>query len=217
MLFAVEGLDGCGKSSVAEALAKRLGGRVLSFPNGAGYTGEAIRSYLRGEWAVRRHPEEDGYGVDPHLSALVSQSLFLANRMEVMPQLQGAATEASHIVLSRYWQSGWVYGTLDGLSPAWLAEVHKGVAQPQINFLLDVTPETAMKRRAARDGALPPERFERKLEQYQRAAGLYRCLWSAHPDVAWPQIDAERPLDQVIELCWAEVQYRLETETWMQR
>jgi thymidylate kinase len=168
MLIVIEGCDGSGKSTVAENMAQRLGCRVLSFPNDAGVTGPMIRSYLRQEWWIHRAFDSEGndcrnlqYPFRPPVDcvgdALVFQALHIANRMEVMPKLQAAAADytpyhAVNLILARYWQSGWVYGQLDGLDPQWLRDVHQGMAQPTLNILLDLDPQTAMKRRADRDG-----------------------------------------------------------------
>lgn len=210
-LFVFEGGDGCGKDSVANAVAEKIGARRLNFPNDNGYTGPAIRSYLRREWAVCK-PYNEGAGVvDSHLSALAFQALQLSNRMEVMDilaQSEGSATR--HHVLVRYLASGLVYGQLDGLPLEWLISIHRTVVRPQIHFLLDVSPEEVMRRRAARDGVLTPERYEGKLDLTKKVVELYRELWANPPKMhfegaeykdysQWIVLDAMRPLNEVIQ------------------
>lgn len=56
MLIAIEGADGVGKTSVAEAVAKKIDARVLHFPDDLAYSGPAIRSRLRQEWEVMLNP-----------------------------------------------------------------------------------------------------------------------------------------------------------------
>lgn len=218
MLICIEGSDGSGKSSVAEALAKKLRGKVISFPNDAGYTGPMIRAYLRREWFVTNGnvvPVQTQNDYKSHQvridksSALAFQALQIANRMEVMDQLIDAVDEGhpchGNIVLARYWQSGWVYGRLDGLDPEWLLAVHKTMAQPHMNILLDITPEESMRRRASRDGELPPERYEGKLDLTTKVIELYRKLWRGRGGTEpfeWPVVDANASFDAVVAACW---------------
>ena len=207
MLIAIEGCDGAGKSTVAAELAKRLNGSVISFPNDAGVTGPMIRAYLRKEWSIARSLSElklaKGWpkGVE-HSSALAFQVLQITNRMEVMDQLQVATTRKPDIVLARYWQSAWVYGQLDGLDPDWLRGLRQTMAQPTLNILLDLDPIVALKRRADRDGKLPPERYEGKLEFTAKVADLYRTLWAQERKDYWFVVDANQAFEKVCGDCW---------------
>lgn len=219
MNFVFEGPDGCGKDSVANLVAKHLevaNGRLapvrLNFPNDNGYTGPMIRSYLRKAWhvSVKSHwdsKEEKGdfelNTFDDEASALAFQALQVANRMEVMPMLARSASSFTyHTVMARYWQSAWVYGQLDGLDEAFLTNVHAAMAPGNYNFLLDVPAEVCMERRARRDGALPPERYEGKLEATKRIVDLYRDCWGKFgvpkENELWVVIDATQPLEKVV-------------------
>jgi thymidylate kinase len=189
----------------------------MAFPNDAGYTGPMIRDYLKRKWCVIA-PVSDleckdkvpPYP-DSHAGALAFQALQVANRMEAMPRLQLAvrstlAKEA--MILARYWQSGWVYGKLDGLDPVWLTKVHAGMAQAHINILLDLPAEEAMRRRAARDGALAPERYEGRLSFTEKAAALYRELWGrprASSEGKWVVVNASQSLQGVLTDCLAAI------------
>lgn len=207
MLIVVEGSDGCGKSSVVTALAGILKCGEMSFPNDEGYTGKAIRAYLKRRWWVGVPAPGER---DDQLGALAFQALQITNRMEVMPRLLLAAKSpltAESLVLARYWQSGWVYGQLDGLDADWLARIHTTMAQPQVNLLLDLPAEEAMRRRAARDGALSPERYEGKRYFTTLVVSLYRDLWTRNRLAVpgrrndWAVIDATKPLGEVTLQC----------------
>jgi thymidylate kinase len=217
MLVVVEGIDGSGKSSVVEALSSVTGIPHMSFPNDAGYTGPMIRSYLRKEWLVEPQPRKTPEGfplasapLDAEASALAFQALQVANRMEVMPRLQQARLcpySKESMILARYWQSGWVYGKLDGLDPDWLIRVHAGMAQAHVNILLDLPAEEAMRRRAARDGELPCERYEGRRDFTEKVAALYRELWN-RPDPSegeWVIVNANQPLHAVMTDCLAAI------------
>lgn len=208
MLICIEGPDGCGKDTVANAVAESMGASRLNFPNDQGVTGPMIRAYLRKEWHVSNaHGLVPGHflyreGIDK-ASALAFQALQVANRMESMVRLNAAVTGDTDLVLARYWQSAWVYGQLDGLDPDWLVRLHEAMARPQINVLLDVPAETCMARRAARDGAATPELYEGRLDFTRRVVDLYRKLWRQNlvgdeGDGPWHIVDADRDVGLVI-------------------
>lgn len=210
MIICLEGPDGCGKTSIALAVAKRLGAEVITFPNDDAFTGPTIRSYLRKRWEVWEQPTgtPNQMRVSTEIGALAFQALQIANRMELMPRLASASLQGkSDLVLARYWQSAWVYGQLDGLPTAWLEQVHESMIQPDFNILLDLDAEQCMKRRAARDGALPPERYEGKLDFTKKVVELYRQLWNAkraesnyaQPTPLWLVVDASKPFEQVVD------------------
>lgn len=205
MLIVLEGLDGCGKTSVGEAVARALEGKLLHFPDRTTPTGELIEAYLKGQWELDYDKEKAGW-VLPNPRTF--QALNVANRMEHMEELQravGAAgmDEGEDLVLSRYWPSGWVYGQLDGLEPEWLASLHGGMADADLYFFLDVAPEEALRRRVARDGEMSPERYEGKLEKLQQARGLFQKLWESEQEKIqsedqWIIVDAMLSMDKVV-------------------
>lgn len=204
MLITIEGCDGAGKSAVADAVARELVCHVQSFPNDAGVTGPAIRAYLRKEWFIPRMDRSWPVvtAEDKLLGALAFQALQVTNRMEVMEQLERAADHETNLVLCRYWQSAWVYGQLDGLSEEFLRDVHSTMAKERYAILLDVPANIAMARRAARDGALPPERYEGKLDFAEKVRKLYHKLWvieGIDNSKVWHIVDASQPLDKVID------------------
>ena len=198
MIVAICGADGCGKTTVAEAVAKALDCEVIAFPNDAAFTGPAIRAYLRREWSVRLPGGTTGDYAETHTGALAFQALQIANRMELMPRLRRAKEHGYNLVLARYWQSAWVYGQLDGLPAEWLEWVHSEMVQPHVSILLDAPAEECMRRRAARDGTSAPERYEGKLDFTRRVVELYRALWAKDPGAAWRVVDATQSFANVV-------------------
>jgi dTMP kinase len=171
MLGAFEGIDGSGKSGLSEAVANEIGALRIKFPDYSTPTGKLIKDHLE-------HSPDEVVG-DPasdHRNALIFQSLNVANRMEKMSWLLQGERRQRHVVLDRYWQSGWVYGQLDGLNREWLFDVHKTMAQPHVSFLLDIPPEVAIERCKGRDGEGKAERYER-LDTMRKARDLYLELW----------------------------------------
>lgn len=208
-MIVIEGADGCGKDTVADAVARLLtGSERLNFPNDKGVTGPMIRAYLNRRWHIQED-FQDAPLRNPYFDALAFQALQVANRMEVMPRLLDASLnepEGPVVVLARYWQSGWVYGQLDGLDPEFLLGLHKAMAVPHLNVLLDVPADVCMARRAARDG-VKTERYEGKLDFTAKVVDLYRRLWAQQSEAPsdlrlgerWLMVDATRPVEDVID------------------
>lgn len=218
MLIVLEGPDGCGKTTVARAVAKALGTRggtdatFYQFPNDEGVTGPMIRAYLAKKWSINVSKQwEDeaatmhGLRVDADLAgALAFQALQVMNRMEVMSHIRRMSV-TEHVVCARYWQSGYVYGSLDGLDPEWLIKVHETMEQADLNILLDIDAETALERQVER-GA-DPERYEGKATFTSAVVEAYRELWAKHIDQStngkvqeldWPIVDASQSAISVV-------------------
>ena len=199
MLIVIEGVDGCGKTTVAEEVAKFLRAPLLPFPNDDSVTGGWIRSYLRGGWEVR----QDGRHAQ-NVSALAFQALQTVNRLEYGLELQQAeGAQTIHRVAVRYWQSGWVYGQLDGLSAVWLADIHAALPRADLNILLDVDADISLERVASRGVEL--ERYEGDLAKTQKVVNLYRELWALSssrqsfttPKHVWARVSAMQPVELV--------------------
>lgn len=202
----LEGPDGSGKTTIAKLLGKVLDAQVVHFPNDdEPVTGPLIRSYLRKEWEAATTNGVGGPS-DPKLgsehwdtrSAVAFQALQLANRLATFCTLDPQRP----VVFARYWQSGWVYGQLDGLDRTWLRDVHVGMTAHD-HILLDLNTETAMERRAARDGDLTPERYEGRSDLVARTIKLYRELWAEEElrqghTGEWYVVNAAQPIEAVL-------------------
>ena len=173
-LIVFEGLDQSGKQTQAELLRdwlKREGHktRLVSFPDYGTSIGEEIARALQGERE---------YGAD------VMQLLYVANRCERKPDLQRWLDGGLILVCDRYTASTVAYGEAEGLDPGWLTEIQRSLPPPSVTILLDISPETAVRRKAvARD------RYERDLDLQTRVRQSYKRQASAG---GWPVIDGER-------------------------
>ena len=172
LLIAFEGLDQSGKQTQAEMLRDHLKGdgrkaRLVSFPDYGTSIGEEIARALQGE----REYEPD-----------VMQLLYVANRYERKPDLQRWLDGGLILVCDRYAASSIAYGEAQGLDPAWLAEIQKFLPPASMTILLDIAPETAVRRKAldrdrpsaiwlqARVRELPPPGGSRWLGRARRRA-----------------------------------------------
>ena len=179
LLIAFEGLDQSGKQTQAEQLRDRLKAdgrkaRLVSFPDYGTSIGEEIARALAGERE---------YGPD------VMQLLYVANRYERKPDLERWLDGGLILVCDRYVASSVAYGEALGLDPVWLTDVQKLLPPAALTIMLDIAPETAVRRKA-----VDRDRYERDValqarvrESYRRQAVEYR----------WVVLDGERPKDDI--------------------
>ena len=191
MLIAFEGLDQSGKETQARQLGERLrrdGYRVhpLSFPDYTTPIGQEIQKALAGE----RH-----FGPD------VMQLLYVANRGEYRRQLDEWLAAGDVVMCDRYRASSVAYGEAQGLDPAWLTEIQQYLPPANLTVLLDIAPETAVKRKVA-----GRDLYERDLSLLARVRESYRR--QARQD-NWVLINGELPKDEVREAVEAAVLPRL--------
>ncbi len=181
MLIAFEGLDQSGKETQARTLRARLESdglkvRSLSFPDYETPIGQEIAKALAGE---------RDFGPD------VLQLLYIANRYEHKPRLELWLGAHDVVICDRYRASSVAYGEAHGLEAGWLEDVQKHLPAPVVTILLDITPETAVRRKA-----VGRDRFERDLALLARVRESYRRQ-ARHR--SWALIDGEQPKDAVAE------------------
>ena len=175
LLIAFEGLDQSGKETQAQELRERLRGqgykvRVLSFPDYGTSIGEEIARALQGERE---------YGPD------VMQLLFVANRYERKPAMERWIEGGLVLICDRYRASSIAYGEAHGLDVGWLTEVQKFLPKPDLTILLDISPATALARKA-----VGRDHYERDLELLERVRQSYHRQAS---EAGWQIVNGEQP------------------------
>ena len=95
-LIALEGIDGSGKRTQLDLLAREFDARGLStfrisFPRYESFFGKLVGRYLNGEFG----PLE---AVDPHFSAL----LYAGDRLEAKPEIEAALSAGKIVLADRY-------------------------------------------------------------------------------------------------------------------
>ena len=173
-LIAFEGLDQSGKQTQAELLRdglKQQGhkARLVAFPDYGTSIGEEIARALQGERE---------YGPD------VMQLLYIANRYERKPDLLRWLEGGLILVCDRYMASSIAYGEAQGLDPAWLTDLQKFLPPVALTIMLDISPDTAVKRKA-----VDRDRYERDLAMQGRVRESYRRQAAAD---RWLVLDGER-------------------------
>jgi dTMP kinase len=178
-IIAFEGLDQSGKQTQAEMLRDRLKedgrkSRLVSFPDYGTSIGEEIARALAGERE---------YGPD------VMQLLYVANRYERKPDLERWLEGGLILVCDRYTASSVAYGEAAGLDPEWLTDMQMLLPPAALTIMLDIAPETAVKRKA-----VDRDRYERDLALQSRVRESYRRQASAF---GWVVLDGERTKDAI--------------------
>jgi dTMP kinase len=178
-LIAFEGLDQSGKETQAQTLRERLREagrkvRLLSFPDYGTSIGEEIARALQGERE---------YGPD------VMQLLFVANRHERREAILEWIAGGLVLVCDRYCASSIAYGEAQGLDPGWLEDIQRNLPPAELTILIDVSPETAAKRKAH-----DRDRYERDLALLARVRDSYHRQ-SIQPN--WVRIDGDRPKSEI--------------------
>lgn len=190
----VDGVDGAGKSTQIELLARALEGRghrvhVTCEPSGWPI-GQLIRRYLRGELTE---------GV-PGWSSMAL--LFAADRMQHVEHEIEPRLAAGEIVLcDRYDPSSIAYqsaiapeGSDRDALMRWIAVLNDPARRPDLVLLLDLDPELAASRRARRGG--DAELYER-LDLQRRIRAQYEKLGAVRPLDRLVRVDAGRAIEAI--------------------
>jgi len=153
----IEGLDGCGKTTQAKLLAKKLGkshNAVYTAEPSRGKIGTYIRnSYLYGE---------------KRLSSVIEALLFAADRIEhieteVLPTLK----QGKLVISDRYVYSSLAYQGAVGLSLEWIEKINEHALKPDFAVFIDVDPKTVMSR------LKPKKSVMENLETQQKVRKIY--------------------------------------------
>ena len=186
-LIAFEGVDQSGKRSQARLLAERLRKNSfkvnsLSFPIYSTVIGKEIQASLEGR---RSYPLQ------------VRHMLLAANRWEVKDEIERWLEQGCFVVVNRYIYSNYAYGVSKGLDLDWLKALDRGLPEPSLVILLDITPHTSLVRKIrGRDV------HERDLELLTKVRENYLQLARSYN---WIIINGEKPIETVHEDVWKAV------------
>ena len=195
-LIALEGIDGCGKSTQARLLADRLGA-LLTFEPGATALGVSLRALL----------------LDPHRPAVAERTealLMAADRAEHVADVVRPALERGEwVVTDRFSASTLAYQGygrgLDLGDLTLLIEWATGGLAPDLTVLVAVDPALG----AARRSGSVEDRMEAAGDGFrQRVADGYRQL-AGRGDTPWLVVDGSQTIEEVAELVWSGVHGRL--------
>ena len=199
-LIALEGIDGCGKSTQAEMLASRLGA-LLTFEPGATSLGSQLRGLLL----------ESGL---PPLADRAEALLMAADRAQHVAEVVRPALDAGTWVVSDRFSGSTLayqgYGRgLDLPELARLVDWATAGLRPDLNVLIEVPTDVA----ASRLTRGRSDRFEALGAAFhQRVADGFHRLAADDPET-WTVVDGTRAADAVSESVWSAVRERLGVPT----
>lgn len=153
----IEGLDGCGKTTQAKLLVKKL-----RKSNGAVYTAEPssgkIGAFIRKNCL---------YG-EKRLSSVVEALLFAADRLEhVENEVLPALRQGRLVVSDRYVYSSLAYQGAVGLSLDWIEKINEHALRADLAIFLDVNPQIVMRR------LKPTRSVMENMETQRKVRGIY--------------------------------------------
>ena len=203
LLIAFEGLDGSGKTTACEGLARHLE--------------SAERNVKVVQWASFLGYEEDspGQAFEPAFRAKKTGSLGplafslwhcadFAHRWE--SEVQPALARGDIVIMDRFKYTAYVRDAVRGVDPTYTRQLYAFAGEPMVTFFLDVDPETALQRKltattrtsyyesgcdlfGAEDRAASFLRFQTLCrEQYEKML----------PKVGLLRVDASEPADRVL-------------------
>jgi dTMP kinase len=187
----LEGIDGAGKTTLADALRDALAARgtavrLLREPGGV-HASERIRELVG----------DPRLTIGPRAEAL----LYAASRAQLVQESLVPLLDAGELVLlDRFVDSSLVYqGAGRALGVGQVAAINAfatGGLTPDRTLLLDLDPSVARRRSWTRGAE--PDRIEREADEFfARIAGAYRELAAAEPDRV-RVIDAAQPSERVL-------------------
>lgn len=183
-LVVLEGIDGCGKSSVARIVAKKLGRR-------ASLTREPTDS-----WIGRTVRKGNDKKVSPYTDAL----MFMADRSIHTLDIVDLIKRGKLVVCDRYYHSTVAYQaaflkhTFEGDAFKWLLDANMRISiHPDLTVLLDIPPELGLERIRGRRALSRFERLDFLKEVHKNYLRLSRL------DHSIVRIDATRPLAEVVD------------------
>ncbi len=196
LFITFEGGEGCGKSTQARVLLRKLEQQgiptILTHEPGGTALGNEIRILLK-----RKH----GSSISPQAELF----LFAASRVQLVAQLiRPALQEGKVVICDRFTYSTIVYqGYGRGLDLATVSVVNTmatGNLNPDLTILLDMPSEQGLERRRR-----SKDRFELEdLSFHHRVREGYLKMATAEPD-RWLLIDASLAKAKIAEIIWDKV------------
>jgi dTMP kinase len=155
VFICIEGLDGCGKTTQAKLLVKKLKKHYDAL-----YTAEPSRGNV-GKFLKKNclHAEKRG-------SVLVEALLFAADRVEhVQNEVLPALNKGRVVVSDRYVYSSYAYQGAAGLELEWIEKLNKHALRPDLTIFIDVKPETVVQRLKRKKSVMEDLETQKKVRE----------------------------------------------------
>ncbi|MDH5482538.1 MAG: dTMP kinase [Candidatus Bathyarchaeota archaeon] len=151
----VEGLDGCGKTTQARLLVRKLKenyAAVYTAEPSNGKVGRFIKKYCL-------HNKK-------RLSSVVESLLFAADRFEHVENVILPAVKRGKLVISdRYLYSSLAYQGATGLNLEWIQKLNEHALHPDLAIFIDVDPEIVIGRLKRKKSVMENLKTQRKVRE----------------------------------------------------
>jgi len=155
VFICIEGLDGCGKTTQAKLLVRRLRKSCDAI-----YTAEPSRGKI-GRFIKKHCLHGDKRG-----SSVVEALLFAADRSEHVENTVLPALRKGQIVVSdRYVYSSLAYQGATGLDLGWIKNINEHAIRPDLAIFIDVEPETVVQRLKPKKSVMENLETQRKVRE----------------------------------------------------
>jgi len=128
--------------------------------------------------------------------------LLALNRWERKADLEKWLSEGKVVVVNRYSGSNYAYGASNGLDTDWLLNLEKGLPEPDLTILLDVSHNISLRRKST--GRDLHERDIPFLERVRREYLKLAERWG------WKIVNGERSVEDIHRDVWGAVKVFLE-------
>lgn len=206
----LEGIDGAGTTTHSKRLYKALRQRELGVEHTCEPTSGPIGGLIR-QVLQRRLLVSDSTGLRPFAWSTMAL-LFAADRLDHLDSVIVPALRAGKIVISdRYDLSSLIYQSAtspagEGVLP-WIRALNERALRPDLTLVLDVSVETAEKRRTLRGGG--EEMFDQR-EIQERLATLYGEAAQLVPNDHVVHVSGEESIEEVSRVLVRTVDARLD-------
>lgn len=155
VFICVEGLDGCGKTTQAKLLVRRL-----RRSHDAVYTAEPTGGRIG--MFIKKHCLHS----DKRSSGVIEALLFAADRVEHVENTVLPALKKGKIVVSdRYVYSSLAYQGATGLDLKWIEKINEHAVRPDLAIFIDVDPETVVQRLKPKKSVMENLETQRRVRQ----------------------------------------------------
>ena len=196
-LITFEGIDGCGKTTVANLAQSSLLAVnpkpfkvVIESEPTHSAAGALLRDLLR--WETNR---------DLHYTEFMAYLMMADRSRHYWNKMEPMLAQGYHVFCDRYQWSSYAYQSAGGMSLNQLVELNRTTPPPDLVVLFSISPEQAFAR--IKSTRTHTEMFD-NLEILAKIANQYRLLGSGHSgfreidSTKIVVIDASRPLDKVV-------------------
>jgi len=181
MFIVIEGLDGAGKSTIAEALAEEIGAEVLSTP---GKNFNTIREQIDSIY---------------HNNHQARQLFYMSTVVSVSEQVRELVNKGKNVIVDRYWLSTQVYHQWKSENNHFeLAEVENKILIPDITIFLHLPLVQRRMRLVDRENNTLEDNLTLTKSADKELNNLYSQLGNKSVSGRWVSIKVNVTVDDVV-------------------